>query len=120
MGWKNINGRLYYYRSRREGDRVRTDYLGPAGHAELFSGLDAIDREEKEARREQERDERESVEREEAEVSAWFDRVEAVARAALDAAGYHQHKRGEWRRKRHGRDEQSTDEGPDQPAAVPR
>ena len=111
VGWKRINGGLYYYRSRREGGRVRTEYLGPAGQAELFTYLDAEDKEQREAERERERAEREAIEREESELAGWFGRVEAIAQAALNAAGYHQHKRGEWRKRRHVRNEKPTDEG---------
>ena len=35
MGWKTINGRRYFYRSEREGGRVKTTYFGAgeSGHS---------------------------------------------------------------------------------------
>ena len=84
MGWKTINGRSYYYRSRREGGRVRTEYIGPAGQAELFALLDAEDRERREAERERERAEREAVERlrdlsQRRSTLRWDDRLGVIA-----------------------------------------
>ena len=35
MGWKTINGRRYYYKSEREGGRVKTTYSG-AGESGLL------------------------------------------------------------------------------------
>ncbi|WP_169973115.1 hypothetical protein [Tautonia rosea] len=105
MGWKTINRSRYYYRSRRENGRVRTEYVGSGQAAELIATLDLSDREERQAEREAERAEREAAEREERELADWFGRVEAVAEAALIAAGFHRHNRGEWRRRRDGQDE---------------
>lgn len=104
MGWKTINGGRYYYRSSRVGDRVQSQYVGCGEAAELFARLDAGRRAMKEHRREVERRDREREAAEEREVREWFERVEAVAEAALYAAGYHEH-RGQWRRRRHGEDD---------------
>lgn len=102
MGWKNINGRWYYYRSRREAGRVVSEYLGAAERGGLFASLDTTDRTRRFLIRASEREERELAEREERELAEWFGRVEAVADAAIIAAGFHRHKRGEWRRRRDG------------------
>jgi hypothetical protein len=37
---------------------------------------------------------------EEAEAVALFDEVEVVVWEVMEAAGYHRHKRGEWRKRR--------------------
>jgi hypothetical protein len=65
----------------------------------LISLLHAEDREKKEENRKQRRAERGEYLAEEKAVSEWFDGVQAVADAAMVAAGFHKHK-GQWRRKR--------------------
>jgi len=40
-----------------------------------------------------------------ADIEALIESTDLLARAALVAAGYHQHKRGEWRKRRGRRDE---------------
>ena len=99
MGWKTINGRRYYYKSEREGGRVKTTYFGAGESGLLISRMEAIDREEERRLRNQRRAEREENLAEEKAVAEWFDDVQAVADAAMIAAGFHKHK-GQWRRKR--------------------
>src|SRR5215216_473787 len=60
MGWEERRGRLYYYRSVREGKRVRKEYVGGGALGQLIAQLDELERlqrEEEEAswREEQER-----------------------------------------------------------------
>jgi hypothetical protein len=99
MGWKWINGRRYYYRSEREGGRVKSVYFGAGEDGRLMDQLAAFEKLERAADREQVREEREEADAEERSVSGWFDDVQAVADAAMVAAGFHKHK-GQWRRKR--------------------
>jgi hypothetical protein len=99
MGWKQINGRRYYYKSERDGGRVKSTYFGAGESGELISLLLLEDRAEREADRDQRRAEREEYEAEEKAVADWFDGVQAVADAAMIAAGFHKHK-DQWRRKR--------------------
>jgi hypothetical protein len=99
MGWKRINGREYYYKSERVGGRVKSTYYGFGELASAIAILDAEAREEREAERRRQRAEREESEVEEGAVAGWFDGVQAVADAAMIAAGFHKH-RGQWRRKR--------------------
>jgi hypothetical protein len=99
MGWKTINGRRYYYKSERDGGRVKTTYFGARESGLLISLLELEDRAEREAELEARRAEREESDAEDRAVSSWFDDVQAVADAAIVAAGFHKHK-GQWRRKR--------------------
>src|SRR5687767_5691572 len=103
MGWKRINGIDYYYRSVRSGGQVRSEYFGGGETAGLIASMDAVEREEKAARRRDERAERERGEEEDRRLGEWFDGIEAATHAILTAAGYHRHNRGEWRRKRDAR-----------------
>jgi hypothetical protein len=59
MGWKTINGRSYFYKSERDGGRVKTTYFGGGESGLLISLLDAEDREIREAERKQRKAERE-------------------------------------------------------------
>jgi predicted secreted protein len=99
MGWEKRGNGLYYYRKRRIGDTVVSEYVGRGKLAELIATLDALEQEEREA-------EREAWRQRQAEITATdqvLDEVERVARALtrayLLADGYHTHK-GQWRRRR--------------------
>ena len=41
MGWKTINGRRYYYKSRRVGSRVESTYFGAGESGSLMAEIDA-------------------------------------------------------------------------------
>jgi hypothetical protein len=97
MGWKRIGNHSYFYRSRREGGRVVSDYCGRGELGTLTALLIQLDRQE----REEERAELAAAEREERAIRRWFEAVEAVATGAMLAAGFHKHRR-QWRRKRDG------------------
>src|SRR5262245_25045662 len=99
MGWKRINGRRYFYKSERQGGRVKTTYFGAGELGQWMSLLLSEGRAEREAEREAARAERQEFDAEERAVSGWFDGVQAVADAAMIAAGFHKHK-GQWRKKR--------------------
>jgi hypothetical protein len=101
MGWKRINGHDYYYRSVRSGERVASEYVGGGEAANLIARIEAIEREQEEARRHSERAERDRIVEQECKLTEWFDGIEAVADLAMEAAGYHRHK-GQWRRRRYG------------------
>lgn len=97
MGWDR--GR-YYTRSRKVNGRVAREYVGCGRAAELAARLDELDRL---ARRLQALD----INDRKAELAALEESARAsdeaaalLARAALVAAGFHQHKRGEWRKRR--------------------
>jgi hypothetical protein len=108
MGWKQIGNHCYYYRSKREGGRVVSEYVGRGELAALTAQVEQIDRHNREEQRAEEQDEREADEREEREFAAWFDGIETLATGAMLAAGFHKH-HGQWRRRRHGRDGHSDD-----------
>jgi hypothetical protein len=96
MAWE----RGYYYRVRKVGGRVVREYVGKGPLAEATARLDHV----KWMRRRIEaldlRDEKDEHAALEAEVKALSEQAEHAARAALLAAGYHQHKRGPWRKRR--------------------
>jgi hypothetical protein len=97
MGWDK--GR-YYTRSRKVNGRVEREYIGSGHVAELAARLDATRRERRDAERAAWQEERGRLDALDADVQAVKDLAEFVARAALLAAGFRQHHRGQWRRRR--------------------
>jgi hypothetical protein len=96
MAWD----RGYYYRSRKVNGRVVREYVGAGRAAQLAAQLDASEREEREAERQARRAKRAELDAFDAPVDKLDELVELVAHAALAAAGFRQHHRGEWRKKR--------------------
>ena len=105
MAWE----RGYYYRVRRENGHVVREYVGCGRVAEIMAELDALDREKgrEEARLDAEalRNEKAALDALDAHLEALIETTDLLAHAALVAAGYHQHKRGEWRKRRDHSDE---------------
>ena len=105
MGWESRErGGLYYTRSRKENGRVVREYVGGGVLGELAASLDTdrrCRRQEEEASR---RAERERLDALLAPLEELCEAAELVARAALIAAGYHRHNRGEWRKQRERRE----------------
>ena len=97
MGWEL--GR-YYTRSRKRNGRVVREYIGGGEVARLVAEMDAIDRDERKAKAAAWRAEKARMDSLDAEVAAVCCMADLVARAVLTAAGYHQHHRSEWRKRR--------------------
>jgi hypothetical protein len=98
MGWDK--GGRYYTRSRREGGRVVREYVGRGPGAELVARLDELERDERETGRQVRRIERERIDALDEPLNELADAAELLVRAVLLAAGFRQHNRGEWRKKR--------------------
>ena len=106
MAWERRSGRgRYYTRSTKVGGRVRREYVGAGLLAELAAAEDALHREAREREAQDRRTERERLAALDAPLDALDVLTGALSRAALVAAGYRQHKRGEWRRTRRAQDE---------------
>jgi DNA-binding transcriptional MerR regulator len=98
MGWDK-NGR-YYTRSKRVNGRVVREYVGGGTVGELAARLDALEREERAAARRCARADTERLAELDAPLLELNELADLLARAALLAAGYVRHNRGEWRKKR--------------------
>ena len=106
MAWETRErGGRYYTRSRKVDGRVVREYVGGGPVGELAATEDA-------ARRERAAVERATLAEERARTAgpaallAELDAVaEGLARAALVAAGYRRHHRGEWRKRRGTRED---------------
>jgi hypothetical protein len=101
MAWETKGTCRYYTRSKRVGRRVVRESFGKGPEAHLAAALDA--------RRRQEREMRWAARHREwcrwqtgaAPLQQLIAVSDLLVRAALLAAGFHQHERGAWRRK-HG------------------
>jgi hypothetical protein len=104
VAWEIRGESRYYYRSIREGGRVRRIYVGTGPVAEAAAEFDTLDRAIRESTREHSRATR-SDERQRLDAALGpLDRLDALAGAlaalALVEAGYHRPHRGAWRRRR--------------------
>ena len=105
MGWEQ-RGRgagPYYYRSVREGHRVKKEYIGSGSSGWLTAEGDRIDRERREIEALEEKEDLERLGALVSPVAALGEAARILARAHLIAGGYHRHK-GQWRRARAKRD----------------
>jgi hypothetical protein len=93
------DGRLYYYRSVRDGERVRKVYVGSGEFARICSETDILRRTGRRAQRERERAELETLKGLVAPVEEVSDAAKVLVIAHLVARGHRKHK-GEWRRAR--------------------
>lgn len=104
MSWVQRGGNRYYYRSVWRDGRVVCEYVGTGQIAEWMAQMDAMERERRAMEREHERLKRDAerlpLESTEAALAEWCGMVESAAHAALEAAGFHRHKQGEWRKRR--------------------
>ena len=98
MGWDK--GGRYYTRSLREGGRVAREYVGRGAGAKLAARLDELERDQRRTAREVRRLDREQADALDAPLDDLNDAADLLVRAALLAAGFCQHNRGEWRKKR--------------------
>lgn len=113
MTVRNVGDKSYSYRSIRRGGRVLTEYLGTGPLAQLLS-------QQREAERARVRAERQADAERTRLVVEWSRWVDGVVRTALEAAGYHRHERGEWRKRKVATNEvQPTKPGAARPARSP-
>jgi len=98
MAWEKRRGKEYYYRKRRIGDRVVSEYVGTGPVAEAAFALDELKRQAREEERQLFRQERER----QRAIDEAVDRACLLARRLIYAAlllnGYHMH-RGQWRKR---------------------
>lgn len=102
MAWEFRRNRPnpYYTRTRRIAGRQVREYVGTGRVAELVAADDARQRAERLAVRAAWRAERARLEALDAPVDELDALADTLLRAYLTLAGYRQHDRGEWRRKR--------------------
>jgi hypothetical protein len=104
MAWERRGNGLYYYRSKRVNGKVVKEYVGAGPVASMVADAEATARQvddmlhsERRAKQEESRERFEAVD---APISDFNEAAQVLAKAALLAAGYHRHERGEWRLRR--------------------
>lgn len=100
MAWEVRNNFRVYYRSVKIAGRVRKEYWGRGPEAALMAALDAEARARRAGQASVFRAEADLVRAADADTAYFTKFVGDVSRAALEAAGFHQHARGHWRRRR--------------------
>jgi hypothetical protein len=93
------DSRLYYYRSIRDGEKVRKVYVGAGEFARICSETDILRRTSRREQRERERAELEKLK----DLVAPLEEVSEVAKVLVTAHsvdGGHRKRKGEWRRAR--------------------
>lgn len=99
MAWEVRGQGRYYYRKRRTGGRVVSEYVGAGPLAELLAEADALDRAERAEERKAEQRVREEIQTLDRQADEVADLVRALTHGVLLASGYHTHKR-QWRKSR--------------------
>ncbi|MES2465348.1 MAG: hypothetical protein V4671_32680 [Armatimonadota bacterium] len=94
------NGRRYYYRSRRIGDKVVREYLGAGSDGLYMEMQHQFDLEQVLSKRALVQSAEVSAQRVERRAKRWYQVVEVEFREAMASAGYYQHRGGEWRKRR--------------------
>jgi hypothetical protein len=100
MGLVYRDGRPYLYRSVRRAGRVTSEYVASGIDAQPIAALEADDRDNRRCDLEKVRAERRELDALERALDEIAERARDRARDALTAAGYHQHHRCEWRKRR--------------------
>jgi hypothetical protein len=99
----------YYYRHAWIDGRSVRSYVGAGEVGEKAATADALRRIEKAIEVRQQRQEQERRAAAEAPLARLCEQMDLLVQAALLAAGFHRHDRGEWRRKRERRTQVSED-----------
>jgi hypothetical protein len=100
MAWERRSNGLYYYRSHREGRRVRKEYIGSGPTAILIAEMDRTIRADRATWKADQRERRRSIEAADESLAVIDQATDIALSNALIAAGFHRHNRGEWRKRR--------------------
>jgi hypothetical protein len=99
MPWEQRGKHRYFYQTRRRNGRQQRYYLGRGPEAELAAAAIELRRAQREADRAAARAREERWQEAELALAEMSIISDLLVRAALYAAGYHQHARGDWRRR---------------------
>ena len=94
MALERRKGNLYYYRKRREGDRVVSEYVGSGEVAYL---ADHLAKQQRQAQREMTNAIQASDKEIDSALDSYSQTVDALVEYHLQLLGYHKHNR-QWRR----------------------
>ena len=100
MAWQQVGRRRYYYRNRCVQGRSVRRYVGTGPVAELAAVADDLRRLERAIAARERQAEQARRHQAEAPLAALCRLTDFLTRATFVTAGYHQHDRGAWRRRR--------------------
>jgi hypothetical protein len=107
MAWETRGNGQYYYQKRREGQRVRSQYVGAGEVAKLIAQLNEIDTRRRKFEQDVHRAELAKATRLDGPIDEFCKAVFQITEVVLVATGHHLHKR-QWRKKRVSRNEQEA------------
>lgn len=96
------NSNMYYYRKRRVGNRVISEYIGKGESALLFANLDRIEREEQRMKARILRENMKKLEIIDQDLSEIEEMTRTLIETYLVSKGFYKTKSREWRLKRNG------------------
>jgi hypothetical protein len=96
---KTINGREYAYKSIRHGDKVTSECCGSSALGSVFIAMDIKEREEQQAKREEDRQQIEAIAKADKRLRETDQAVAAAVSLMIEAMGFYRHYRGPWRRR---------------------
>jgi hypothetical protein len=99
MEWEKRGNGIYYYRKRRKGSRVTSEYIGSGMAGYICSELDKEEQMERAHKREQLKSIKRGLEILRRDLDQQKILVNSLTRASLLLIGYHPHK-GQWRKAR--------------------
>jgi hypothetical protein len=100
VAWERRGDGVYYYKTERQGGRVRKRYIGNGELAHIIAHADQTRRRVWAERKAKERAELDEARSLASAGGKLYEAVEVLAVAEVVAAGYHRHKGGEWRMRR--------------------
>jgi len=103
MGWEERNGKRYYYRKVRQGERVITIYVGSGQIAEICARDDERNRTNKKNKCQALKKELKELCQPDVEIDSITAQINTLTAAWLYAWGFHKHK-GQWRRRRNAKE----------------
>lgn len=99
MGWETKGDKRYYYRKKRVGGRIVSEYVGSGDIGEQAERADREAKQRRKAESEQLRRTKEEIRELDQQIKQSLKQVKAALGAVLETSGYHYHK-GEWRKQR--------------------
>src|SRR5262245_46845586 len=100
MGWEQRSNGQYYYKKRRIGVRVVSEYIGAGGLAEAIARIEQLDQQRRQLDRAIDRAALEEMTEGDSQADEFTAVINYIVTAALLATGHYQHKRGAWRKRR--------------------
>jgi hypothetical protein len=110
MAWENRQNGRYYYKKRRVGDHVISEYIGSGFLAETEARLTDLEKRQAAEARQAWQDKVKSIQAIEQQLGQIEEQINNLVKAELLASGYHPHK-GQWRKVRNGNRDRNTTVG---------